>query len=595
LESLIFQLLAAYRETRPRLKNIDRTTADFSVETRKSLSQMPAGHAQACYQSSAASYRKPRAGARSLRAGFNTSFGGFYVIRHFRGLMASCLIVLFFSSPGVIPPGFAADNPSSPSLTIYNQNFAVVRQQVSLDLKSEATRVRFTDITMHLEPDSVILRDPGGKRPLQVLEQNYRADPVSEALLLSLYEGKTIDFLMQRGDKQELVPGKIIRSGFLPHNPMAQGRYGAQYYATQMTYVQGGGEQPIIEMEGKIRFGLPGTPVFPALADDTILKPTLQWLLASDRPGPLQAELSYVTGGFTWQADYNIVAPEKGDTVDIVGWVTMDNQSGKDFENARIKLMAGDVNKIQPGQEYERAQSAVRVADMNAATGPPVTEKTFDEYHLYTLARPTTLHDRETKQVEFVRAANVQSKQIYIYDGAKIDPNRYAGWNRENIRSNPEYGTESNAKIWVMREFANSAANHMDMPLPRGRVRFYRRNDDGQMEFTGENMIDHTPRNETVRIYTGNAFDIAGERRRTDYRVESNKRLLDESFEIRLRNHKKEAVKVGVVEHLYRSKNWEIAAHSDAFNKTDSQTVEFPVTLAPDQEKIITYTAHYSW
>src|SRR3989454_5553103 len=166
---------------------------------------------------------------------------------------------------------------------------------------------------MHLEPDSVILRDPSGKQFVQVLEQNYRADPVSEALLLSLYEGKTIDFLVQRGEKQEVVPGKIIRSGYVPHNPMAMNRYGQQYYQAQMTYSQG--EQPIIEIEGKVRFNLPGIPLFPALADDTILKPTLQWLLASDKAGPLRAEFSYVTGGLTWQADYNIVAPEKGDAV----------------------------------------------------------------------------------------------------------------------------------------------------------------------------------------------------------------------------------------------------------------------------------------
>lgn len=449
-----------------------------------------------------------------------------------------------------------------------------------------------TDITMHLEPDSVILRDPSNKRPLQVLEQNYRADPVSEALLLSLYEGKTINFLVQHGDKQEMVPGKIIRSGYVPHDAMAQSRYGGQYYQTQMVYAQAT-EQPIIEMEGQIRFGMPGTPVFPALADDTILKPTLQWQLGSDKAGPMRAELSYVTGGFTWEADYNIVAPEKGDLVDIVGWVTMDNQSGKEFQNARIKLMAGDVSKIQQGQAMVYAAKAM-AADM-AMQEPAVTEKAFDEYHLYTLARPTTLHDRETKQVEFVRASGVASKQLYIYDGMRLDPNRYSGWNFEMIRGNAEYGTESNPKIWVMREFTNSEANHLGMPLPKGRVRFYRRNDDGQMEFTGENVIDHTPRDEKIRVYTGNAFDLTGERRRTDYKIDNNKHTVDESFEIKIRNHKKEAVEVRVVEHLYRWVNWDIPVHSDAFHKTDSKTVEFPVTIAPDEEKKITYTAHYSW
>jgi hypothetical protein len=255
--------------------------------------------------------------------------------------------------------------------------------------------------------------------------------------------------------------------------------------------------------------------------------------------------------------------------------------------------MAGDVNKIQQGQVYASMGKAEALS-MNGRMDVPVTEKAFDEYHLYTLARPTTLHDRETKQVEFVRAANVLTKQIYIYDGVKIDA-RYNGWNGETIRNNAEFGTESNPKIWVMREFANSEANHLGMPLPKGRVRFYRRNDDGQIEFTGENVIDHTPRDETLRIYTGNAFDLTGERRRTDFKLDTRGQKLDETFEIKVRNHKKEAVDVRVVEHLYRWINWDVPTHSDSFKKTDSKTIEFPVTIAPDEEKVITYTAHYTW
>ena len=354
-------------------------------------------------------------------------------------------------------------------------------------------------------------------------------------------------------------------------------------------------EQPIIEVDGRLRFSLPGTPVFPDLTAETILKPRLEWTISTDKPGKFPAEFSYITGGFTWQADYNIIAPEKGDLVDVVGWVTMDNQSGKTFENARIKLMAGDVNKLQPGNGPRDRLEAMVVSGAALAIGPPVTEKTFDEYHLYTLDRRTTLRDRETKQVEFIRAAGVATKQIYIYDGVKIDFNRYNGWNWENFRNDHSYGTESNTKIWVMREFRNSDANHLGMPLPKGRVRFYRRSDDGQIEFTGENTIAHTPHDEIIRIYTGNAFDLTGERRRADYVMDNNRRTATESFEIKIRNHKKEPANVRVVEHLYRGPNWDIAAHSDEFKKTDSNTVEFPVTIAPDEEKVITYNAHYTW
>jgi hypothetical protein len=165
----------------------------------------------------------------------------------------------------------------------------------------------------------------------------------------------------------------------------------------------------------------------------------------------------------------------------------------------------------------------------------------------------------------------------------------------EGIRQNSEYGTESNPDVAVMREFMNSEANHLGMPLPAGRVRFYRQDADGQLEFTGENDIKHTPRDETIRVYTGDAFDIKGERRRTDYRIDASRRILDESFEIKLRNHKKEAAEVRAVEHLYRGTIWEITEKSNAYLKTDSQTMEFRVQVPPDSEKVVTYTAHYTW
>ncbi|MGH9867330.1 MAG: DUF4139 domain-containing protein [Candidatus Polarisedimenticolia bacterium] len=479
------------------------------------------------------------------------------------------------------------------SLTIYNQDFAVVRQTVPLDLEQGINNLLFTEITAHVEPESVMLRDPEGRYRLQVLEQNYRSDPLSQELLLNLFEGKTIDFLVSLPDRsQQVVQGRIIRSGYVPHQA-AWREYGQQYYATQMAYMQGGASQPIIEVDGKQRFSLPGQPLFPALGDDTILKPTLSWLLESDRSGRLDAELSYITGGMRWRADYNLVAPETGDAVDLVGWVTIDNQSGKLFESARIKLMAGDVAKIQPAGT--RAEYGARDTALQSRMGAPVTEKVFDEYHLYSLQRPTTLHDRETKQVEFVRAAGVQSERLYVYDGAWIDPDLYRGWRYENIRQSPDYGTQSNPKIWVMREIRNSHENKLGLPLPKGRLRFYRRDVDGQVEFTGENVIDHTPKDETIRVYTGNSFDLAGERKRTNYVVNDPERWLDESFEITVRNHKKEPVEVRVVEHLYRWTNWEIKLASHVPIKTDGQTVEFRVRIAPDGEQKIQYTAHYSW
>ena len=487
----------------------------------------------------------------------------------------------------------SSSRDDSAALTIYNQSFAVVRQTLPLDLKSGINQVEITEITSHLEPDSVILRDLKSGRDLRILEQNYRSDVASQGRLLALYEGKTIEFLVTDKDgNRKLMPGKIIRSGYTPHY-QAYSAYDQQYYQAQQAYVAAGNGESIIEIDGKLQFGLPGLPIFPALSNDTILKPTLSWLLQSDRPGNTSAEFSYVTGGMSWHADYNMVAPVNGNLLDIVGWVTLDNQTGKTFPNAHIKLMAGDVNKLRP--VFDRLQSFNGAYAARAeVAAPPVTERNFDEYHLYTLERPSTLYDRETKQVEFVRASGVPSQRLYVYDGVKLDQN-YSGYQMEQIRDMESFGIQSNPKIWSMVEFKNSKENHLGLPLPKGRVRFYRRDTDGQLEFTGENLIDHTPSDETIRLYTGNVFDAVGERKRTSYRIDRNAHWVDESFEIRLRNHKKEPMEIRVVEHLYRWTNWDIVKNSDPFNKLDSKTIEYRVHVPANGEKVVTYTAHYSW
>jgi hypothetical protein len=471
-----------------------------------------------------------------------------------------CLFLLASAGTGLTQKSqnpdaiFSAGHDDAAALTIYNQSFAVVRQTLPLGLQSGTNQVEITDITAHLEPDSVILRDLKNGRDLRILEQNYRSDVASQGRLLALYEGKTIEFLVPDKDgNRKLMPGKIIRSGYTPHS-QAYSAYDQQYYQAQQAYVAAGNGEPIIEIDGKLQFGLPGQPIFPALSNETILKPTLSWLLQSDRPGNTNAEFSYVTGGMSWHADYNVVAPATDNLLDIVGWVTLDNQTGKTFSNAHIKLMAGDVNKlVQPGMGGPVSESFGMAAKADAF-GPAVTERNFDEYHLYTLERPSTLYDRETKQVEFVRASGVPSQQIYEYDGLKLDQN-YRNYPLENIRDMENFGVQSNSKIWAMVEFKNSKENHLGMPLPKGRVRFYRRDTDGQMEFTGENLIDHTPSDETIRLYTGNVFDAVGERKRTSYHIESNQHWLDESFEIKLRNHKKELMEIRMVEHLYRWTN----------------------------------------
>ena len=459
---------------------------------------------------------------------------------------------LLAALPLLLPVALSAQT----ALTIYNQNFAVVRELVPLDLKAGVNRVNFSGATTQVEADSVVLRDVTGKVDLRILEQSYRADAASEGLLLSLNEGNTLDFLARDRDAKEyVVKGRVIRSGY---------------------NAAGSAATPIIEVDGKLRFSLPGQPVFPSLGDDAILQPTLSWQLHTAETAKLNAELGYVTNGMSWQAAYNLIAPEKGDQVDIVGWVTVTNNTGKRFDEATVKLMAGDVNRVQPqavgyGVSRKRGVAMMAMASMDEAV---VTEKAFDEFHLYSLPRPVTLRDQETKQVEFLRATGVTAPQLYLYDQQK-------------------YG----AKIATVREFKNTKENGgLGLPLPKGRTRFYRQDAaDGRLEFVGENNLDHTARNETVRLYTGDVFDIAVEKKATDSQMSSRNDFREEAFEVKLRNRKADTVEVRVVDHFNASVNWKLIQQSDPSEKTAADTAEFRITLKPDEEKVITYRVRYEW
>jgi len=287
---------------------------------------------------------------------------------------------------------FAAD----PALTIYNGGYAVVRETLPIDLKSGVNQVSFAGATAQVEADSVILRDVAGKAEFQILEQSYRNDPVSQAMLLSLFEGKTLEFVRHENNKPDrIIVGKVVRSGFVPGGSFVE---------------------PIIDVDGKLQFSLPGEPIFPSLGTDNVLKPTLNWKLNSASSGKIDAEVAYLSRGFTWEASYNLVAEEKGDSLDVVGWITMNNHSGMIFNDAKVKLMAGDVNRVQPDYSLGRGRGMGSGAVAMSAE-KVVTEKSFDEFHLYTLGNPVTLRDKETKQVEFVRATGVKAERIYVYEG----------------------------------------------------------------------------------------------------------------------------------------------------------------------------------
>jgi hypothetical protein len=489
----------------------------------------------------------------------------------------------------------AAQQPetTSPStaLTIYNDDFAVARMPLDLDLHSGLNEIRTNQVTTKLEPDSVVLRDATGKHTFRILEQNYDAGVVDQTSMLRKYEGKTITF----------------RAGTFPvSNPVPADH--PEWRPVQGTIIRAPrserfpDNEPLIEVDGQLQFQLPGLPIFPASTDGLLLKPELRWQIDSTTAQKLSAELAYITGGLSWQATYNVVAPRTGDAAsqekaDLTGWVTIRNDSGTEFPAARIKLMAGDVAKIQPQTGAYVTNRPMMMAQSVNVNGE-VTQKPFDDFHLYDLNRTVSLRDGETKQVQFIEASGITLERTYVYDGThQLGPqlgnvnSNYAGVNQQ-----PNFGLDSgNNKVLIVEQIKNTQANHLGMPLPAGRIRLYRQDADGQMEFIGESMINHTPTEDTVKVTTGSAFDVKGTRRQTDFRINQNAHDLDESFEIVVTNQKAEPVKVRIVEHMNRGENWEIQTKSADYTKLDSHTLEFPIDIPAKGEAKLTYAVRYTW
>ena len=493
----------------------------------------------------------------------------------------------------------AAQQPSSPeppatALTIYNDNFAVARTTLNLDLHAGINAVETNDVTNQLEPDSVVLRDLGQSntsvRPsFRILEQNFETAAVTQDSLMRKYEGQTIKFVFGNalGVDGKPAPGTYVEGKII--------RAPKQFQDPNLGYQQ---TQAIIEVNGQLEFAIPGTPFFPDTTEGLLLKPALRWQIESEHAQKVNAELAYITGGMSWEATYNVVAESGGEAsegaekADFVGWVTIKNLSGAEFPKANIKLMAGDVAKIEPRQ---RALGMMVMASAeNVAVDNAVTQKPFDDFHLYDLHRSVSLADGEIKQVQFLEADGIRVNRSYIYDGEA--DNLQNGYYYGQVNQNQSFGVgNSNPKVLIVEEIANTESNHLGMPLPAGRLRFYRRDADGQVEFVGESVINHTPAEDTVKVTTGSAFDVKGSRRQTDFFIDQNRRIMEENFEIKLTNQKSEAVNVKVLEHLYRGDNWEIEQKSADYDKLDSHTIEFPVNVPAKGSATVTYKVRYTW
>jgi len=330
---------------------------------------------------------------------------------------------------------------------------------------------------------------------------------------------------------------------------------------------------------------------FPDLPGGLITRPTLVWELQSPVGGTQRARVTYQTSGITWWADYNVVFSEgraaNTGLLDLSAWVSVINQSGATYKDARLKLVAGDVNRVQPHRPVPMAAlSAMRAR--GAEDG--FAEKAFDEFHLYTLGRTTTLPDNSTKQLElFDQARRIPARRLLIYDalGATASGQPY---------TERDPGFAANTKVDSYVEFRNDAASGLGVPLPAGRVRVSKLDSaDGSLEFIGEDVIGHTPKDETVRLKLGSAFDVVGERRQVDYAVDTHARWVEEEIEIKLRNHKSQDVEVQVREAMYRWSKWQVLTHSHEFSKDSAQLIYFNVTVPKDGESVVRYRVHYSW
>ena len=453
---------------------------------------------------------------------------------------------------------FAADTQTM--LTVYNQDLALVRQVRTIPVQQGQFPFSFEDVTTRIDATSVALETLSGP-PITILEQNYAYDLVNDQKVLEKSIGQTITFFEKMGDTEKSFTGKLLSVS---------------------------GNRPVIQTPEGVYIGTPSRYMLEKLPPGLILKPTLVWLLRGQRSGSQQVALSYLTGGLSWSANYVLLLAADEKKTGFTGWVTLVNQSGIGFQDATLKLLAGDVHRAQQPQP----QRMYMKGEMGQAAAPQFQEKSLFEYHLYTLQRPATVADNETKQIELTSAPSVPVTKTYVYDGANLAG--YGGW-YYGARENRDLGVPSNTKVGVYLEFDNRESAGLGIPLPKGTVRVFKRDTDGSAQFIGEDSIDHTPKDEHLRIKLGEAFDVVGERKQTAFRTIVSGHVYDESFEITLRNHKSEAIVVRVAEVLYRWSDWEIRAESTKHEKVDSQTVVFPVSVPADGESKLTYTVRYTW
>jgi hypothetical protein len=431
-------------------------------------------------------------------------------------------------------------------VTVYNSNLGLVKDVRSIKLPEGSGELRFMDVAQHIKPATVSVKSLSNPGAFNVLEQNYEYDLINPKKLLDKYVGKKIKIMdwNKFKDRKEVVRAEVLSNN----------------------------ERPVFKIDNEIYLGRPGYLVLPKLPENLIAKPTLTWLYENRAKKTQKLEVSYLTDNINWSADYVALINKDDTKTDLSGWVTLDNKSGAAYRRAKLKLIAGKVHRVQPVRVRETFKKAMSMA--MARRKPAFEEKAFFEYHIYDLGRRTTIKQNQTKQISLLEARGAKiDKELLVYGSRGY-------FTRQYRPRNPKQ------KVDVYIKFKNAKDNNLGMPLPAGTARVYKEDDAGSLQFIGEDRINHTPKDEEIKLKIGEAFDVVAERKQTDYKKITTQ-LFESAWEIKIRNHKDKQVEVGIIEPLFG--NWSVIEKSHEFTKKDAFTIRFDVKVPKNGETTVKY------
>jgi len=465
------------------------------------------------------------------------------------GIFLTTVVISSAAETSPQPPHVMATTQADQTgvaLTVYNVNLALVKDRRSINLARGQGELRFMDVAAQIIPESVQISSLSDPESFRVLEQNYEYDLLNPQKLMDKYVGKEVKLFQKNPytEREEVVTATLLANN----------------------------SGPIYRIGNEVTFNHPGRVILPGLPESLIAQPTLVWLLENSLTRPQTVEASYLTNGVTWRADYVLTLNENDSKADLAGWVTIDNKSGAAYRDAVLKLVAGDVHRVQ--EEQPRVMLARKSMLAEAAPAPQFKEEGFFEYHIYTLQRPSTIRENQTKQIRLITADTVPVKKELLFRG---DNYYYFGLYGE---------VTGNRKVGVFVEIANRKEERLGIPLPKGTVRVYKRDSDAGLQFIGEDAIDHTPKDEKMRIKVGDAFDVVATRKQTDWKKTASD-TYEAAFEITIRNHKPEDVVVRVIEPI--PGDWQMLGSSHDYKKGEAHSAEFNIPVKKDGEAKLAY------